>query len=406
MKVIKAGGRKMQKILERDVNSKKRIKEKVGKIIEDVRIFGDEAILKYTRKFDRVKLSAKQLKVSETEISGAFQNIDPQFVSTLKTIIDNVTKFYTKQIKKSWKIKGEEDISLGEKITPLEKVGIYIPAGTAPLISTVYMTVIPAKIAGVEKIILTAPPNKYASVDPYILVVANLLKVDVIYKIGGAQAIAAMAFGTRTVPRVDKIVGPGNIYVTEAKRQVYGYVDLDMLAGPSEIVVLANDLSHFEFIACDLEAQLEHIGGLSILVTTSKKLARAMKKRLSAGYIVVAKNLQEATELINRIAPEHLEIIMKNPRKTLKKIKNAGAIFLGPYSPVVLGDYAAGPSHVLPTTGTARFSSGLSINDFVKRSHVIFYTKKALEKIRGPIEKIAELEGLNKHIQSIKARFD
>ena len=406
MKVIKAGGRKMQKILERNVNSKKRIKEKVEKIIEDVRIFGDEAILKYTRKFDRVKLSAKQLKVSEAEISGAFQNIDPQFVSTLKTIIDNVTKFYTKQIKRSWKIKGEEDISLGEKITPLEKVGIYIPAGTAPLISTVYMTVIPAKIAGVEKIILTAPPNKYASVDPYILVVANLLKVDVIYKIGGAQAIAAMAFGTRTVPRVDKIVGPGNIYVTEAKRQVYGYVDLDMLAGPSEIVVLANDFSHFEFIACDLEAQLEHIGGLSILVTTSKKLARAMKKRLSAGYIVVAKNLQEATELINRIAPEHLEIIMKNPRKTLKKIKNAGAIFLGPYSPVALGDYAAGPSHVLPTTGTARFSSGLSINDFVKRSHVIFYTKKALEKIRGPIEKIAELEGLNKHIQSIKARFD
>ena len=406
MKVIKAGGRKMQKILERDVSSKKRIKEKVEKIIEDVRIFGDEAILKYTRKFDRVKLSAKQLKVSETEISGAFQNIDPQFVSTLKTIIDNVTKFYTKQIKRSWKIKGEEDISLGEKITPLEKVGIYIPAGTAPLISSVYMTVIPAKIAGVEKIILTAPPNKYASVDPYILVVANLLKVDVIYKIGGAQAIAAMAFGTKTVPRVDKIVGPGNIYVTEAKRQVYGYVDLDMLAGPSEIVVLANDLSHFEFIACDLEAQLEHIGGLSILVTTSKKLARAMKKRLSAGYIVVAKNLQEATELINRIAPEHLEIIMKNPRKTLKKIKNAGAIFLGPYSPVALGDYAAGPSHVLPTTGTARFSSGLSINDFVKRSHVIFYTKKALEKIRGPIEKIAELEGLNKHIQSIKARFD
>jgi histidinol dehydrogenase len=406
MKVIKAGGRKMQKILERDVNSKKRIKEKVEKIIEDVRIFGDEAILKYTRKFDRVKLSAKQLKVSETEISGAFQNIDPQFVSTLKTIIDNVTKFYTKQIKRSWKIKGEEDISLGEKITPLEKVGISVPAGTAPLISTVYMTVIPAKVAGVEKVILSAPPNKYGSVDPYILAVANLLKVDAIYKVGGAQAIAALAFGTKTVPRVDKIVGPGNIYVTEAKRQVYGYVDLDMLAGPSEIVVLANDFSHFEFIACDLEAQLEHIGGLSILVTTSKKLARAMKKRLSSGYIVVAKNLQEATELINRIAPEHLEIIMKNPRKTLKKIKNAGAIFLGPYSPVALGDYAAGPSHVLPTTGTARFSSGLSINDFVKRSHVIFYTKKALEKIKGPIEKIAELEGLNKHIQSIKARFD
>lgn len=406
MKVIKAGGRKMQKILERDLGSKKRVKEKVGKIVEDVRIFGDDAVLKYTRKFDCVKLSAKQLKVSEAEISGAFQNIDSQFVSTLKTIIDNVTKFYTKQIKRSWKIKGEEDISLGEKIAPLEKVGIYIPAGTAPLISTVYMTVIPAKIAGVEKIILTAPPNKYASVDPYILAVANLLKVDAIYKIGGAQAIAAMAFGTKTVPRVDKIIGPGNVYVTEAKRQVYGYVDLDMLAGPSEIVVLANDFSHLEFIACDLEAQLEHIGGLSILVTTSKKLARAMKKRLTSGYIVVVKNLQEATELINRIAPEHLEIMMKNPRKILKKIKNAGAIFLGPYSPVVLGDYAAGPSHVLPTTGTARFSSGLSPNDFMKRSHVISYTKKALEKIRQPVEKIAELEGLDKHIQSMKVRFD
>ncbi|MFH1678494.1 MAG: histidinol dehydrogenase, partial [Candidatus Omnitrophota bacterium] len=234
MKLIKAGGRKMQKILERDLNSKKRIQEKVRKIIEDVRAFGDEAVLKYTRKFDHVKLTARQLKVSETEISAAYQNINPQFVSTLKTIIDNVTKFYTKQLKRSWKIKGEEGTSLGEKITPLEKVGIYIPAGTVPLFSTVYMTVIPAKIAGVEEIILTAPPNKYETVDPYILVVANLLKVDKIYKIGGAQAIAALAFGTKTMPRVDKIVGPGNVYVSEAKRQVFGYVDVDMLAGPSE----------------------------------------------------------------------------------------------------------------------------------------------------------------------------
>ncbi len=406
MKVIKATGRKMQKILERDLNSKKRIQEKVRKIIEDVRVFGDEAILKYTRKFDGIKLTAKQLKVSETEISAAFQNIEPQFVSTLKLIINNVNKFYTKQIKKSWKIKGEEGISLGEKITPLEKVGIYIPAGTVPLISTVYMTVIPAKIAGVGKIILSAPPNRYGTVDPYILAVANLLKVDEIYKIGGAQAIAALAFGTKSVARVDKIVGPGNIYVSEAKRQVFGYVDVDMLAGPSEIVVLANDFSHLDFIVADLEAQLEHIGGLAILVTTSKKLARAMKKRLSQGHVVVVKNLQEAAELINRIAPEHLEIMVKNPRKILKKIKTAGAIFLGPYSPVALGDYAAGPSHVLPTAGTARFSSGLSINDFIKSSHVISYTKKALEKVRQPIEKIAELEKLDKHIQSVKVRFE
>ena len=406
MKVIKAGGSKVQKLLQRDTSSKRRIREKVAKIIEDVRSLGDEAVLRYTRKFDRVKLSAKQLKVTETEISGAFQNVDPKFVSVLKTIIENVSKFYTKQIRKSWKIKGEEQISLGEKITPLENVGIYIPAGTAPLVSTVYMTVIPAKIAGVEKIVLCVPPNKYGSINPYILAVANLLKVNEVYKIGGAQAIAAMAFGTKTVPRVDKIIGPGNIYVSEAKRQVYGYVDVDMLAGPSEIVILANDLSHVDFIAADLEAQLEHIAGLSILVTPSKKLARVMKKRLSGGYIVLVKNLQEAVDLINSIAPEHLEIMVKNPRKILKKIKNAGAIFLGPYSPVALGDYAAGPSHVLPTAGTARFSSGLSINDFVKRSHVISYTKKALEKVREPIEKIAELEGLQKHIQSIKIRFE
>ncbi len=406
MKVIKAGGSKMQKLLQRDTSSKRRIREKVAKIVEDVRSLGDEALLRYTRKFDRVKLSARQLKVSETEISGAFQNVDSKLVPVLKMIIENVTKFYTKQIKKSWKIKGEEQISLGEKITPLKNVGIYIPAGTAPLVSTVYMTVIPAKIAGVEKIVLCAPPNKYGSVDPYILAVANLLKVNEVYKVGGAQAIAAMAFGTKTVPRVDKIIGPGNIYVSEAKRQVYGYVDLDMLAGPSEIVVLANDLSHVDFIAADLEAQLEHLGGLSILITTSKKLARVMQKRLTGGYIVLVKNLQEAVELINRIAPEHLEIMVKNPRKILKKIKNAGAIFLGPYSPVALGDYAAGPSHVLPTAGTARFSSGLSINDFVKRSHVISYTKKALENVREPIEKIAELEGLDKHIQSIKVRFE
>ena len=406
MKLIKAGGRRMQKILERDISSKKRVQEKVKKIIEDVRILGDEAVLKCTRKFDRVKLTAKQLKVSETEISAAFQNISPEFVSTLRVIIDNVTKFYTKQLKKSWKIKGEEGTSLGEKITPLEKVGIYVPAGTVPLVSSVYMTVIPAKIAGVGKIVLTTPPNKYGSVDPYILAVANLLKVDEIYKIGGAQAIAALAFGTKSVPRVDKILGPGNIYVNEAKRQVFGFVGIDMLAGPSEIVILANDLSHPEFIAADLEAQLEHIGGLAILVTPSKKLAREMKKRVSGGYIFLVKNLQEAADLVNCIAPEHLEVMVKNPRKILKKIKNAGAIFLGPYSPVALGDYAAGPSHVLPTAGTARFSSGLSINDFMKRSHIIFYTKKALEKIRGPIEKIAELEKLEKHIQSVKVRFE
>ncbi|MBN2097386.1 MAG: histidinol dehydrogenase, partial [Candidatus Omnitrophica bacterium] len=251
MKLIRPGSRQMQKILERDLIAKKRVQEKVARIIEEVRSLGDEAVLKYTRRFDRVKLSVKQLKVSETEISGAFQNISPEFISTLKVIIDNVTKFYTKQLKRSWQIKGEEGTSIGEMISPLEKVGVYVPAGTVPLVSTVYMTVIPAKIAGVKKIILTTPPNKYGSVDPYILAVANLLKVDEIYKLGGAQAIAALAFGSKTVPRVDKIIGPGNQYVNEAKRQVYGYVDIDMLAGPSEVVVLANNFCNPEFVASD-----------------------------------------------------------------------------------------------------------------------------------------------------------
>ncbi|MFH1245513.1 MAG: histidinol dehydrogenase [Candidatus Omnitrophota bacterium] len=406
MKIIKPGSNMMRKILQRGLSPRKRLQEKVGKIIEEVRIAGDEAVLKYTRRFDNIKLTAKQLKVSETEISGAFQNIEPHFIAALKVILDNVTAFYSKQIKKSWKIKGEEGITLGEKVTPLDRVGIYVPAGTAPLISTVYMTVIPAKIAGVREIILTTPPNKYASCDPHILAVANLLKVDQIYKIGGAQAIAALAFGTKSVPRVDKIVGPGNIYVSEAKRQVFGYVDVDMLAGPSEVVVLANDLSHIEFIAADLEAQAEHAGGLALLVTTSKKLAQTMQKKLPHGFIVITKNLTEAADLINHIAPEHLEIMIKDPRKVLKKINNAGAVFLGPYSPVALGDYAAGPSHVLPTAGTARFSSGLSIDDFVKKSHIISYSKKALEKIRQPIEKVAELEKMGKHIQSVKVRFD
>lgn len=406
MKIIKPSSNMMKKILQRGLCPRKRLQEKVGKIIEEVRAAGDEAVLKYTRKFDKVKLTAKQLKASETEISGAFQNIEPHFVSALKVILDNVTVFYSRQVKKSWKIKGDEGITLGEKVTPLERVGIYIPAGTAPLISTVYMTVIPAKVAGVREIILATPPNKYASCDPYILAVANLLKVDQIYKIGGAQAIAALAFGTKTVPRVDKIVGPGNIYVSEAKRQVFGYVDVDMLAGPSEVVVLANDLSHLEFIAADLEAQAEHAGGLAVLVTTSKKLARAMQKRLPHGFIIIAKNLAEAAGLINDIAPEHLEVMVKNPRKILKKIKNAGAVFLGAYSPVALGDYAAGPSHVLPTAGTARFSSGLSVEDFVKKTHIIAYSKKALEKLRQPIEKVAELERMSKHIHSIKVRFE
>ncbi|MDD4953353.1 MAG: histidinol dehydrogenase, partial [Candidatus Omnitrophica bacterium] len=377
------------------------------KIIEDVRAFGDEALLKYTRKFDKVKLPLRQLKVSEIEISGAYQSISPNFVSSLKVVIENVNRFYRKTVKKSWRIKDPDGAVLGENYTPLERVGVYIPAGTAPLVSTVYMTVLPAKIAGVKKIVLISPPDKNGFINPHILVVADLLKVDEIYRVGGAQGIAALAYGTKTIAGVDKIVGPGNIYVSEAKRQVFGVVDIDMVAGPTELVIIANRSSDPRFIVADLKAQAEHAKGLAILITNSKSLARQVNSELDGvnGLIILTKNLSEAADIANKIAPEHLEILVNNPRKLMRQIRNAGAIFLGPYSPAAVGDYVAGPSHVLPTQGTARFFSGLSVSDFTKSNHIISYPKKALEKIREPLEKIACIEGLSKHLDSVKARF-
>jgi len=407
MKIIRFTSKKLEKIYNRGQLRQLRVEEKVRKIIDDVRLFGDDALIKYTRKFDKVKLNQRQLKVSQIEISGAYANISPNFVSSLKVVIENVNRFYRKQLRKSWRIKGTEGVVLGENYTPLEKVGIYIPAGTAPLVSTVYMTVLPAKLAGVKKIILVSPPDKNGYINPHILVVADLLKVDEIYRVGGAQGIAALAYGTKTIPRVDKIVGPGNIYVSEAKRQVFGMVDIDMIAGPTELVVIANRFSDPKFIVADLRAQAEHAKGLAILITNSKGLAKEVNSQLDGnnGYIILTKNLKQAAEIANKIAPEHLEILVQNPQKLLKDIKNAGAIFLGPYSPVALGDYVAGPSHVLPTQGTARFFSGLNVTDFIKSSHIISYSKKALEKIREPLEKIAGIEGLQKHVDSVKSRF-
>lgn len=407
MKIIKAASKKLEKIYNRGQLRQVRVEEKVKKIIDDVRLLGDEALIKYTRKFDKVKLSQRQLKVSQIEISGAYQNISPNFVASLKVVIDNVNRFYRKQLRKSWRIKGTEGVVLGENYTPLEKVGVYIPAGTAPLVSTVYMTVLPAKLAGVKKIVLISPPDKNGYINPHILVVADLLKVDEIYRVGGAQGVAALAYGTKTIPKVDKIVGPGNIYVSEAKRQVFGRVDIDMIAGPTELVVIANRFSDPKFIVADLCAQGEHAKGLAILITNSKSLAKEIKSQTDgfSGYIILTKNLKQAAEISNKIAPEHLEILVQNPQKLLKDIKNAGAIFLGPYSPVALGDYVAGPSHVLPTSGTARFFSGLNVTDFIKSSHIISYSKKALEKIREPLEKIAGIEGLQKHVDSVKSRF-
>jgi len=407
MKIIRYHSKQLEKIYNCRYVRPKRVEEKVRQIVENVRLYGDEAVIKYTKKFDKVKLSSKQLKVAAIEISGAYQSISPDFVSHLKVIIDNVNRFYNKTLRKSWRIKGADGLILGENYQPLEKVGIYIPAGTAPLVSTVYMTVLPAKIAGVKKIVLISPPDKSGYINPHILVVANLLKVDEIYRVGGAQGIAALAYGTKTIPKVDKIVGPGNMYVSEAKRQVFGLVDIDMIAGPTELVIIANRYSDPKFIVADLRAQAEHSGGLAILITNSKSLAKEVKAMSDGinGFIVLTKNLEQAVDVANKIAPEHLEILVQDGRRLVKSIKNAGAIFLGPYSPAAVGDYVAGPSHVLPTSGTARFFSGLSTEDFIKSSHIISYTKKSLEKIREPLEKIAGIEGLQKHLESVKARF-
>ncbi len=406
MKIIQQNGQSAQNLYNRYTYTHKRhVEEKVRKILEDVKIGGDAAVVRYTRKFDYAQFEAKDIKVAESEISGAFQNITSDFIANLKQIINNVTGFYKKQLPKPCRVKEAEGILLTENILPLDSVGIYIPAGTAPLVSTVYMTVIPAKVAGVKRIVIVTPPDKNGQINPYILAVANLLKVNEIYKLGGAQAIAAIAFGTKTIAKVDKIIGPGNMFVTEAKRQLFGTVGIDMLAGPSELVVIANRSSNPEYVIADLEAQMEHLGGLSILITNSRSLLKIVRKRVAGGYGIYAKNMDEAVEIANKIAPEHLQVLTSNPKSIASKIRNAGAIFLGPYSPTALGDYAAGPSHVLPTLGTARFFSGICTSDFTKKSHVISYSKKALEKIREPIEKVAIIEGLQKHSDSIKVRF-
>jgi len=408
MKRIRPGSREFQKITNRTARCNTRVEKSVRQIIENVRLHGDDAVLKYTRKFDRIKLTPRTLRVSQGEASGAYQNIDPGLITKLKIVIENINRFYKKQTKlqKSWKIRDEDGMVLGKKTIPIDTVGVYVPSGQVPLVSTVYMTVLPALIAGVPRIVMVTPPKTNGSVDPHILVMANLLKVDEIYKVGGAQAIAALSFGTKTIPRVDKIVGPGNDYVTEAKRQLFGMVDIDMVAGPSEVVVVANDSSNPSYVMSDLEAQAEHAMGLPILVTTSKKLARFVQKSHIRGYIIVVRNTAEGIEIVNQIAPEHVEILVNNPNKWLSKIRHAGAIFLGPYSPVAVGDYYAGPSHVLPTGGTARFFSGLSVSDFMKSSSIISFSRKALEKAVGPIEEISKLEGLVKHCESVKIRFD
>jgi histidinol dehydrogenase len=408
MRIIKPGSKELERLYARFFNQKKRVKNTVYNIIENVRLYGDEAVSKYTRKFDKAKLKARQFRVTESEISAAFQNIPSDFVSGLKVVVENVNNFYKRQLRRNWKMKDAGGVMLGEKFDPIDRVGVYIPAGTAPLVSCVYMTVLPAKIAGVKKIVLVSPPDENGNINPYILAVASLLQVNEIYKVGGAQAIASLAFGTKTIPKVDKIIGPGNDYVTEAKRQVFGFVDIDMIAGPTELVIIAGRFSDQKFVVSDLLSQKEHIGGQAILITPSKKLAKFVKSQIperNGGCIILVKNLEEAVEVNNLIAPEHAELLVNNPKKLFKDIRNTGVVFLGPYSPTAVGDYVAGPSHVLPTAGTARFFSGLSVSDFIRSTHFISYNKKSLEDVKSIVEKICKIEGMTKHWESVNIRF-
>ena len=391
-------------ILKRRVR-KNTVDERVSKIVKNVKERGDEALIEYTKKFDKVKINANELRVSESEISAAFNELDSTLIKSLKVAMDNVTRFYKEQIPKNVRLKESSGKVLMSRYVPLERVGVYVPAGTAPLVSSVYMAVIPARVAGVKEIALATPPYKEKSVNSFILATASLLKIKEIYRVGGAQAISALALGTKTIKKVDKIVGPGNEFVTEAKRQLFGKVDIDMLAGPSEIVIIASKDANIDYIISDLEAQMEHHNGIGIVVTNSRKLIRELRKRKTGGFALRVRSLDEACEVANCIAPEHLEILTKKPNDLLKNIRNAGAIFLGETTPVALGDYTAGPSHVLPTGGSARFFSSLSVREFLKEVHVISYSKKALQEEASVLERIASLEGMNKHIESVKKRL-
>lgn len=380
--------------------------KKVNRILAEVRQRGDLAIRRYTREFDGLDLPLKRIRVSQGDINRAFEKIQVQFVPLLRQIMENVKEYYEKDLKVSYEIQGKDGVHLAKKFQPIERVGIYVPGGTAPLVSTVYMCAIPAKVAGVKEIVICTPPQRdTGEIDPHILAVANLLGVNEIYRVGGAQAIGAMAFGTRTIKKVDKIVGPGNQYVAEAKRQVYGFVDIDMVAGPSEVAIIADSNANPDYVTCDLLAQAEHHGGTDFLITPSKKLIEAMRKRIDTGVIIQVKSLAEACEVANELAPEHLEILVDDPEKIVKSITNAGAIFVGPYSPAVVGDYIAGPSHVLPTGGTARYFSPLSASTFIKSTQIIQYTKEALANSREHVRQLTEMEGLVLHRISLEARF-
>lgn len=395
----------------------------VSDIIKNVREKGDKALFEYCEKFDKAKLSA--LEVSEEEIQQAFESVEPRFIEVLEKAAENIRAFHEKQVRNSFIINDKDGIVIGQKVIPVDKAGLYVPGGTAAYPSTVLMDSIPAKIAGCREICITTPPNAEGKVNPVILAAAKIAGVDRIFKVGGAQAIAALAYGTETVPKVDKIVGPGNAFVAEAKKQVYGLVSIDMIAGPSEILVVADGKSNPKYVAADLLSQAEHDKMASaVLVTDSMDFALKVSDELERqipllpreeiarvsvdnnGKIIVSDDLMKAIEIANEIAPEHLELCVDNPFDYLDKIRHAGSIFMGRYCPEALGDYFAGPNHTLPTTGTARFSSPLSVDDFVKKTQYTYYTKEALSRVADDVAFFAEKEGLSAHARSATVRFE
>ena len=396
----------------------------VEEILLNVRKNGDKAVIEYTEKFDNAMLDAASIKVSQQEFKAAYDKVDPKLLKVIRRAKINIEAFHQKQKENSWFSTGDDGILLGQLCRPLEVVGIYVPGGTAALSSSVLMNALPAKVAGVGKIIMATPPSGDGRIDPAVLAAAQEAGVSEIYKMGGAQAIAAMAFGTETVPRVDKIFGPGNIYVATAKRLVFGYCDIDMFAGPSEITIVADDTANPAYVAADLLSQAEHDTlAAAILVTPSEKLAAAVVEEIEKQYsqlsrksildkslaeysaAIIVNNLDEAMDIVNRIAPEHLELCIEEPFSRLSSVKNAGAIFLGHWSPEPLGDYFAGPNHVLPTGGTARFFSPLNVADYMKRSSIISYTKEALEKVSEDVVLFAKSEGFDAHANALSVRF-
>ena len=423
----------LENLLKRSPNSYGKFEAAVGEILSNVRANKDAALFKYTKDFDKADINASNIVVTKEEIEEAYTKVDPKLVNVIRKALKNIKEYHEKQKQYSWFDSKPDGTILGQKVTALSRVGVYVPGGKAAYPSSVLMNVIPAKVAGVEQIIMCTPPDHEGKVYPTTLVAANEAGVDVIYKAGGAQAIAAMAYGTESVPKVDKICGPGNIYVALAKKAVFGYVSIDSVAGPSEILVIADETANPRYVAADLLSQAEHDEMASaILITTSNELAQKVSdeidgflKELSRseiisksldnyGYILLVDNIDDAVDAANEIASEHLEIVTKDPFNTMTKIKNAGAIFLGEYSseplgdysPEPLGDYFAGPNHVLPTNGTAKFFSALSVDDFIKKSSIISYSRNALEEIHNDIETFATAEHLTAHANSIKVRFE